>query len=412
MNDRRVTLRRIGSSVLAVAISLLAASAVSAQSTDGGPDPSKVRVRIGPVMLNPTISLTNLGIDTNVFNQPPALAKRDFTMTLTPATDIWLRMGRTWLQGNVHEDVVWYQKYNSERSGNTSYSLSWKVPLNRVSFSADGSWLASRERASYDIDARSKRVQTIYGGTAEIRALSKTFIGVTGQWQHLAYDRDAVFQGVNLHDELSHTTVSGGLTLRHELTPLTSVVFIATRDEAHFEFSSLRDADSYAFTTGVKFDPYALIKGGATFGVRDFRPKSSGLPGFRGAMAQVDLSYSIASTKVQLLASRDVQYSYDVTQPYYLLNNVYIAMTQQIFGPVDVVGRLGFQRLDYTDKSGASVSVANQVDHVKSYGGGLGYHLGRDMRVGVNLDKVTRESPVSIRQFEGLRVGMAITYGS
>ena len=61
------------------------------------PDATRVRVRIGPLWLNPTLSLTNAGIDTNIFNESDAdQPKRDFTLTVTPQTDVWLRMGRTW----------------------------------------------------------------------------------------------------------------------------------------------------------------------------------------------------------------------------------------------------------------------------------------------------------------------------
>ena len=62
-----------------------AASAASAQTGgDGAPDPSKVRVRIGPLWMNPTIALTNLGVDTNVFNGPAGQEQKDFTATVTP----------------------------------------------------------------------------------------------------------------------------------------------------------------------------------------------------------------------------------------------------------------------------------------------------------------------------------------
>ena len=75
-------------------------------------------MRIGRLMLNPTIALTNLGIDTNVFNEPDQSApKRDFTLTVTPQTDLWLRMGRSWVTGNVKEDLVWYKDVRERAVG-------------------------------------------------------------------------------------------------------------------------------------------------------------------------------------------------------------------------------------------------------------------------------------------------------
>jgi hypothetical protein len=58
------------------------------------------------------------------------------------------------------------------------------------------------------------------------------------------------------------------------------------------------------------------------------------------------------------------------------------------------------------------VAVSDRVDHIETYGGGFGYHIGRDMRIGVNVDQNLRLSPVSGRQYRGLRYGIAVTYGS
>ena len=43
------------------------------------------------------MALSNAGTDTNVFNEATD-PKKDFTVTVTPATDLWLRLGPSWLQ--------------------------------------------------------------------------------------------------------------------------------------------------------------------------------------------------------------------------------------------------------------------------------------------------------------------------
>ena len=40
-------------------------------------------IRLGPIGLNPTLAITNFGIDDNVFNDASD-PQRDFTMTVTP----------------------------------------------------------------------------------------------------------------------------------------------------------------------------------------------------------------------------------------------------------------------------------------------------------------------------------------
>jgi hypothetical protein len=193
---------------------------------------------------------------------------------------------------------------------------------------------------------------------------------------------------------------------------LTSLGFEVSREQDRFEFSPLRDSNSTEIAAGVAFDPFALIKGGARIGYRDFQPLFSSLPGYTGSTAAVDLSYiALGSTKLGMTALREVQYSYDINQPYYLLTGVTGSVGQQIFGPVDVVGRIGMQRMAYQDRVGAAVAVSDRTDHVRTYGGGIGYHLGRDIRIGFNIDHGNRTSGVAQRQYSGLTYGTSVTYG-
>jgi hypothetical protein len=392
---------------------LLASPAFAQTDPSGGPDPSIVRVRLGPLWLNPTIELTNLGIDTNVFNEPQQDSpKRDFTLTVVPKTQMWLRIGRTWLNGEIDEQVVWYQKYVSERTANSTFSIGWKIPLNRLSFDVGAKYVSTRERPGFEIDARAQRFETSFRGKAEIRALSKTFFGVDATREKSEFDNNTVFLGSDLQLELSRVVTTEGLTVRQQVTPLTSITFEASKEQDRFEFSPLRDSDSTALTVGVAFDPLALIKGRAKVGYRDFQPRQPGLPDYQGATAAVDLSYVLLnSTKFGVQMTRDVQYSYDVNQPYFLLTGVTGMITQHIVGPLDIVGRAGLQHLAYRDRTGAVLVVADREDDVHTYGGGLGYHVGPDLRIGVNIDHAQRLSPVVERQYSGLIFGTSVTYG-
>jgi hypothetical protein len=389
-------------------------SGASAQSgTRGEPDVSKARVRVGRVLLNPTIALTNLGIDTNVFNKPDQSApQRDFTLTVTPQTDLWLRMGRSWLTGNVTEDMVWYQKFATERSANHSVRMGWLVPLNRLIFDADAAYRRTRDRPGFEIDARALRNELAYRGRVEVRAGAKTFVGIRGDRKVTNFDGVASFDGVNLREALNRTTASEGVTVRYELTPLTAVTVDLGLARDRFEFSPMRDADSRTATVGVGLKPFALIKGTATLGFRDFQPRSASLPSYKGTTAAVDLSYvAFGTTRVGVQALRDVQYSFDVNEPYYLLTGYSGSLTQQIVGPVDVVGRIGVQRLTYPGRIGVGMAATNRIDYVHSYGGGVGYRMGNHLRIGFNGDRVHRTSQMANREYHGLRFGTSVTYG-
>ncbi|HYM24995.1 MAG TPA: outer membrane beta-barrel protein [Vicinamibacterales bacterium] len=385
-----------------------------AQSTpEGGPDPSQQRVRIGPLWLNPRVVLTNVGVDTNVFDVPESQnPQKDFTATVTPMTDIWMRAGLSWFQFTVREDVVWYQQASSERSANSAYDMTWRAPIGRALVAISPRYLSTRERPGYEIDARVPRKE--WGGTAkvEIRTLAGTFIAVNGSTQHVNFDAGDTFLGTNLHDELNRTSNIYGVEVRHQLTPLTSISGDVSHETDRFTFNPLRDANQTSVNGAIKFDPFALIKGSATIGYKDFAPLATDLPAYRGLVSTVDVSYTLlGATRFAFQVKRDISFSFDDAEPYYLQTGFNGSITQQIFGPFDAVVRGGVQHLGYRDRTDAVVAVEDRTDTVRSYGGGIGYHFGQDVRLGFNIDKQTRTSPVPEREYSGLRAGTSLTYG-
>lgn len=370
-------------------------------------------MRIGPLSLNPMITITNLGVDQNVFNEATDQnPKKDFTATVTPTADLWLRVGRTWLSGSIKEDIIWYQKYVTERAANVGYTLGWRLPVNRLSLNASTSYLNAHDRPGFEIDVRSRRTEIGYTGSVEVRALPKTYFSVRAERQTEDFDQAAVFLDSNLRVELNRVSTAAAVSVRHQVTPLTSITLDARRSRDRFEFSPLRDSNSTTISSTISFDPFALIKGSATFGYRDFEPLSSGLASYRGSVAAVNLSYTLlGATQFGVTATRDVQYSYDVNQPYYLQTGFNGSIAQHLFGPLDVVGRFGAQTLSYRDRAGATVQIPDRVDEVRTYGGGIGYRMGKGLRLGFDVDRPRRTSALSQREYDNLKIGTSVTYG-
>ena len=370
-------------------------------------------MRIGPLWLNPRVVVTNVGVDTNVFDVPENQnPEKDFTATITPMTDIWMRAGLSWFQFTVKEDVVWYQQARSERSENSSYEMTWRAPIGRTLVAISPRYLSTRERPGYEIDERALRKE--WGGTAkvEVKALASTFVAVNASTQHVNFDASDTFLGTNLRDELNRTTNTYGVEVRHQLTPLTSLSGDVLRETDRFTFNPLRNANSTSVNGSVKFDPFALVKGSATIGYKDFAPLTPDLPAYRGLVSTVDVSYTLlGATRFAVQAKRDISFSFEDTEPYYLQTGFTGSITQQIFGPFDAVVRGGVQHLGYRDRTDAVVAVEDRTDTIRSYGGGIGYHFGEDVRLGFNVDKQTRTSPVPEREYSGLRVGTSLTYG-
>ena len=82
----KLTWRNAGA--CAIGALLIGASSLSAQSLD---DPIEgARTHLGPLGVSPSIAVTSVGIDSNVFNEFED-PKSDFRFALSPQVDAWLR---------------------------------------------------------------------------------------------------------------------------------------------------------------------------------------------------------------------------------------------------------------------------------------------------------------------------------
>lgn len=390
---------------------MLFAAPVLGQTPSPDPD-AEANIRLGPLALKSTIALTNLGIDTNVFNLADAdQPQSDFTMTFSPKTDAWFRMGRTWITGTVGVDWVYYNKFASERAANSALRIGVDRTFNRLAVKANARQLNTRDRPGYEIDLRSRRIETQYDGEAAVRVLSKTSVGATAFRRRTDFDDSAFFRDASLAQQLDRTTSGTGFVVRHNWTPLTSVALDVTRERERFVVSEFRDSDSMRVIGNIAFQPLALINGSASVGIRQFDPVPADVPAFTGLITAVNLSYSLLGiTRFGVEANRDIQYSFEFTQPYYLESGLTGTVQQQVFGPFDVLARIGTRGLAYTDRIGAAVAVSNRTDRVNTIGMGAGYRIGPDKRLGFTVDRQHRTSTVPGRIFTGLRFGMSLTY--
>jgi hypothetical protein len=130
-----------------------------------------------------------------------------------------------------------------------------------------------------------------------------------------------------------------------------------------------------------------------------------------GATLTANVSYEAwPSSLITVEGMRDVEYSFEDAQPYYLLNGLTGTLTQRVFGPLDVQGRAGLRSLDYRNRMNVPGLPPERRDHVTVLGAGLGYNLGRDMRFAIDTEHHRRTSAIADRRFSGARYGVTITY--
>jgi hypothetical protein len=370
-------------------------------------------MKMGSIGLWPNIGFSS-GIDSNVFNSADQ-PRSDVVLTLTPKTEATARLGPVRITGHGSVDFVYFQHLATERSINLNGSVKLAVPLNHVEPFVSASFLKTRERPSFEIDARSLRHERSVSLGTTTRVSAKTRVELVTTRSEVEFDAGTVFLDTNLRELLNRITTMIGLSLRHQLTPLTTLIMAADATDERFVFSPVRDAWSIRVAPKVEFAPKGRISGRASMGYRLFNLRDSSVPDFTGEVASVDLVYTLlGDTRFVFKANRDVEYSYEPTAPYYVLTGIGGEISQRVANSIGVTVRGGQYQLRYEQRLPEAAQVIDDrsgPDRVVFYGGGFFHRIGHDLRISIDLDYYRRLSPLVSRVYSGLRGGSSVVYG-
>jgi hypothetical protein len=410
VNGRR-TLRRI---VCALAVGLaLAPRPASAQ-----PDADRPSLVIGPIEFRPRLLFKDVGIDDNVFNEHTN-PKRDFTMTASPDLEISTHPGRLRLAYTSGVDLVYFRKYESERSRNTAVGaradldLTWLKPF--VSFSS----AHTSARPNAEIDLRARHHPRTYTAGTTIKIASRTSIGIVGRRTTETYDEGVEFRGEDLARSLDTKVKAYETSFNVDLTPFTTFSLVGAKEEQRFERAPERNADSFRVAPTLTFSPLGLITGSASFGFRRFNGLDPSLPDYSGFVSTGTVGILFYDQyKLDTTFTRDVRYSYERTQPYYIVGGMRASLAAQTFGPVDVRVMAGRESMSYralqgpTDPGSQAARLPGN-DHLVLYGAGIGYRIGTRARVAVDAEFSHRSSQRDeSREFRNRRVMASLNWGA
>lgn len=375
------------------------------------PDPwESARWRFGPFAVTPKVELKNMGWDSNVFNEPEN-PKTDFTATVAAPVDWWFRFGHGRLHGVDTFEGVYFAKYSDQSGFNQRHEITLSALLNRLQPYIRGLYLSTNDRPGYEINARVRHTETAAGLGVIVPFSSRLNLDLNARGATYRYE-DEDFEGRPYSTTLDRQTDTYGGTVRYRLTPLTTLTLVADAVRERYTESSERDNNGFRILPGVEFSQYALIQGKAQIGYRKLDTILAGMPDFSGVIGNVEVSHVFGdATRVTAGVSRDIFFSYEISDPFYIQPGFTLSLAQQVRGPWDVQARGSWYRLSYRRVTTAGSSpVPGREDSYRSWGGGVGYRVGRDIRVGVNIDYVQRRSEYESAAFEGVRGGMAVTY--
>lgn len=388
---------------------LVATTAAAQQVPSAADDPvATARLKFGVIGLNPRVGVQNVGFDTNVFNTTEN-EQRDFTFTMAPGTQLFMRTGKGLLTLDGAAEFVYFNEFTTERAVNSNVTGQYELRFNRVRPYVSVRSVNTRQRPGYEIDARARHYETDIHTGADFRVASKSTIRI--DYRHLDYNfaGDAVFSGRPLNQDLNRNLSALDIGWRQRLTSLTTWVTRITTESERFEFENVRNSDSFRVNSGFELGRFALIRGSAFAGYRKLRAADGGvLPEFSGLTADVNVAYSAPTqTRLSGVIERDIQYSYERRTPYYVQTGWTAILTQRVVGRWDVQLQGGRDRLSYQ-----AVNVSDQHrDFVGRFGGGIGYAIGDQVRAGFDVQSFYRSSDVPGKEYGSIRAGLSVTYG-
>jgi hypothetical protein len=263
------------------------------QSNDASAQESAPRHHLGPMYISPTITLRNLGIDTNVYNDDSPDPAKDFAFTLVPAFTATVGPSRARLDLSSTTELVYFAEQRSERSVNEDFAATARVTLGRIVPVAEFGYLNTRERVSQEVDERARRIEHRGVVGVDVNITPKLSAVVRGDVTRSRFNAEGNFTDRQLARQLNRDTPIVSAGLRYVVTPLTSVAVTTEVSRVRFTESSIKDTDSHRTQGSVEFSPRALISGSARLGYQSFQLLSAEVPDFGGLVGSGNLVYRL-----------------------------------------------------------------------------------------------------------------------
>jgi putative beta-barrel porin BBP2 len=391
---------------LAAAVAL-APAAAAAQST---PDQQRPTMRIGPFELRPRLLVSNIGIDYNVFNEHTN-PKRDFTFTAAPDLEVSVHPGRLRVAFTSGSELVYFQKYTSERSVNRTIAARADLDLSILKPFISMSSAHTSARPNSEIDVRARHHPRTYTGGTTLKLASRTSMTFTARRSTELYDDEFQFRGVQLSTLLDNKTTAYESSLNLELTPFTTLSLVAGKEQLRFDHAPVRDADSLRITPTVTFSPLGQITGTGSLGYRRFNGLDPSLPDFSGLVSTGAIGLLLGGKyKLDTSFTRDVRYSYEEGLPYYVLTGGRATLAVQTVAALDLRVTGGRESMNYRALPGEPTPGR---DWVTLYGGGFGYRIANRIRLVVDVEFSHRTSERdAAREYRNKRIVTSVSWGA
>jgi hypothetical protein len=363
-------------------------------------DPQTNVISLGRVKLAPGVTISEIGKDDNVFNEPVD-PKDDFVAAGTVDVAAFSLLRFAQISVYAGSQMQYFQKYESERD------IGWLTRgridflLSRVRPFVGGGYTRTRTRPNGEIDVRADlKNEEVSGGLAF--ELSPHAVVFGSAIQTFVDYVDAFQQGVSLDQSLTRDGNEYMVGLKTDLTPLSSLQLRGSWKEDRFRNAPTRNGKSTSAEAVFSFAPQAFMTGAATFGYQDYVPVDPQTEPYRGLTGAVFLTFPLWEiARLNVGFNRGMEYSFDQAEAYYISTSYNAAYTHRLFGAVDAQVRGDYATYDY----GNSATVPEHTDWYGAAEGSVGYNLRNRTRVALSYEYARRRSPaLPLRNYDRRRV--------
>ena len=369
-------------------------------------EPTTGAISVGRVRLAPGMTIRELGYDSNIFDEA-VNPKHDYVASLLPDLSAFTMLRFAKLAGYGGADLRYYKDYPSERSTGYLYRGRVDILLSRLRPFIAGGQTRMRTRPNGEIDVRADRKETeLSGGVAfDVSRYGQVYVATN---KFTTAFEEAFERNVALGPALNRDTHDYSVGVRTELTPLAALTVQGIYSEDKFHAEPLRNATARSLDATLRIGAEAIMTGFITVAFEDFKPVDPLIRGYRGITGRVGMMYPFMEIgRFNVQAIRGTEYSFDVTEGYYVENSISLNYTHLLVGNFDanVVGAKSFFDYGFTERSPA------RQDKLDSLGGGLGYNLPNRTRISVNYEYSRRRSPqLPERNYDRRRAYLAWTF--
>ena len=377
----------------------------------GAPTLSVGEIRVGrSLTITPLLPLTQVGIDSRVVDANGD-RQSDLVVELTPQVWMGLDLRRVRVEGNLSAGLQYYRSFKSERAVNPGYDAAVEFDLaRRVTFMAGYGFVSTRNRFSYDLDARVRRDERRTSAGVELGPWGRVGFALSGFLSERRIPEDATFDGQALRPTLEQDVQSATAAVNFELTPASSLAFSFTPATYRFPQFAASDADSSELRVETTFAQGALIAGRAHVGYLRYLVFDAAAQDYVGPVMGGELWHTWRErTEVGVRGERAIRSSFQSTSAYSVNDRFGGWIRQALSRRFDVVldvnqNRYRYQAFDVPELDQPAPAALTAL----SYTAELGVLLGGS-RVGLST---TYEERHGRRAYDAWRWGISYSiYG-